>query len=69
MSSLEFLYLFQVPLFIPVVVILVALFLCLVPLILDPSPGYFFALFLIGLGFLLYIPFAYYKFQIKWMSE
>jgi L-type amino acid transporter 9 len=60
---------FQVPLFIPVLVIIVALFLCLVPIITDPSPKYFFALLFIGLGIILYVPLVYYKFRPKWMSK
>ncbi|XP_021921609.1 b(0,+)-type amino acid transporter 1-like isoform X3 [Zootermopsis nevadensis] len=60
---------YKVPLFAPVLVIIAALFLCLVPIILDPSLSYFFALFLIGLGFILYIPLVYYKFRLKWMDN
>jgi L-type amino acid transporter 9 len=53
----------------PVLVIIVALFLCLVPIITDPSPKYFFALLFLGLGIILYVPLAYYKFRPDWMGE
>jgi ABC-type Fe3+ transport system permease subunit len=62
-------FLFQVPLLIPVLVIAVALFLCLVPIITDPSLKYFIAPVLIGLACILYVPFVYYKFRPEWMSK
>jgi L-type amino acid transporter 9 len=52
-----------------VLVIAVALFLCLVPIITDPSPKYFFALLFVGLGIILYVPLVYYKFRPVWMGE
>jgi L-type amino acid transporter 9 len=52
-----------------VLVIAVALFLCLVPIITDPSPKYFFALLFIGLGIVLYVPLVHYKFRPVWMGE
>ncbi|PNF29854.1 b(0,+)-type amino acid transporter 1 [Cryptotermes secundus] len=60
---------YKVPVFIPVLVILVALFLCLVPIITDPTPKYFLALLFIGLGMILYVPLVYHKFRPKWMNE
>ncbi|PSN34459.1 b(0,+)-type amino acid transporter 1 [Blattella germanica] len=59
----------QVPLIMPIVTILVALFLCLVPIITDPSPLYFIALFLIVLGFILYVTLVYYKFRPTFMGK
>ena len=67
--SANHMLLFQVPLFIPVLVIAVALFLCLLPIITDPSPRYFIAPVLIGLACILYVPLIYYKFQPEWISK
>jgi L-type amino acid transporter 9 len=52
-----------------VLVIAVALFLCLVPIITDPSPKYFVALLFIGLAVALYVPLIHHKFRPNWMSE
>jgi L-type amino acid transporter 9 len=59
----------KVPLFIPVLVIAVALFLCLVPIITDPSPRYFIAPVLIGFACILYVPLVYYKFRPEWINS
>jgi hypothetical protein len=60
---------FQVPLFIPVLVIAVALFLCLVPIITEPSPRYFIAPAVIVLACILYVPLIHYKFRPEWISK
>jgi L-type amino acid transporter 9 len=60
--------LFQVPLVFPVFIIFVSLFLCLVPIITDPSPRYFIALILIALGIAVYIPLVFYKIRPQWMG-
>jgi len=59
----------QVPLLFPVFIIFVALFLCLVPIITDPSPKYFIALVLVALGTAVYIPLVFYKVRPRWMGE
>jgi len=58
-----------VPLVFPVFIIFVALFLCLVPIITDPSPRYFIALMLVALGTAVYIPLVFYKVRPRWMGE
>jgi L-type amino acid transporter 9 len=58
-----------VPLLFPIFIIFVSLFLCLVPIITDPSPRYFIALVLVALGTAVYIPLVYYKFRPGWMSK
>lgn len=60
---------FRVQLWIPVFMIFVSLFLCLVPIITDPSPHYFIALILIALGVAVYIPFVFYKIRPKYMDK
>jgi len=59
----------QVPLVFPVFIIFVSLFLCLVPIITDPSPRYFIALVLVALGTAVYIPLVFYKVRPRWMGE
>jgi hypothetical protein len=57
-----------VPLVFPVFIIFVSLFLCLVPVITAPSPRYFFALVLIGLGVAIYVPLVFYRLRPRWMG-
>jgi L-type amino acid transporter 9 len=61
--------LYKVPLVFPVFIIVVALFLCLVPIITDPSPRYFIALVLVALGTAVYIPLVFYKVRPRWMDK
>jgi hypothetical protein len=49
----------QVPLVFPLLIIFVSLFLCLVPIVTDPSPRYFVALVLIAVGVAVYVPLVY----------
>jgi len=58
-----------VPLLFPVFIIFVALFLCLVPIITDPSLRYFIALVLVALGTAVYIPLVFYKVRPRCMGE
>jgi hypothetical protein len=46
----------------------VAVFLCLVPIITDPSPRYFIALVLIALGVAVYVPLVFYRRRPQWMG-
>jgi L-type amino acid transporter 9 len=57
-----------VPLVFPVFIIFVSLFLCLVPIITEPSPRYFIALVLIGLGVAVYVPLVFYRLRPQWMG-
>jgi L-type amino acid transporter 9 len=52
---------YKVPIILPIVTLLVATFLVLVPIITDPSPKYFFAVIFIGIGVIVYFPFVYKK--------
>lgn len=61
--------LYKVPLLFPVFIIFVSLFLCLVPIITDPSPRYFVALVLIGLGVAVYVPLVFYRLRPRWMDK
>ena len=49
--------------------IFVSLFLCLVPIITDPSPHYFIALVLIALGVAVYIPFVFYRIRPRCIGK
>ncbi|XP_059476112.1 b(0,+)-type amino acid transporter 1-like [Neocloeon triangulifer] len=52
---------YRVPLIIPLLVMVVAIFLAVVPIAMDPSPKYLIAVFFIFTGVIVYIPFVYYK--------
>jgi hypothetical protein len=52
----------------PVFIIFVSVFLCLVPIITEPSPRYFIALVLIGLGVAVYVPLVFYGLRPRWMG-
>ncbi|KAJ9577752.1 hypothetical protein L9F63_005672, partial [Diploptera punctata] len=54
---------FKVQIWTPIFMIFVSLFLILVPIIIHPTSKYFIALALIGVGFLVYVPFVYFKRQ------
>ncbi|XP_069700887.1 b(0,+)-type amino acid transporter 1-like [Periplaneta americana] len=60
---------YKVPQWIPVFIIFIALFLCVVPIITDPSPRYFFALFFIAVGVAVYVPLVYYRRRPQWMDK
>ncbi|XP_021922134.1 b(0,+)-type amino acid transporter 1-like isoform X2 [Zootermopsis nevadensis] len=60
---------YKVPLWIPVFIIFIALFLCFVPIITDPSPRYFFALLFIGIGMAIYAPLVYYRHRPQCMDK
>lgn len=60
---------YKVPLVFPLFIILVSLFLCLVPIITTPSPRYFIALVLIGLGVAVYVPLVFYRLRPRWMDK
>lgn len=60
---------YKVPLWIPSFIIFIALFLCLVPIITDPSPRYFLALLFIGIGIAVYVPLVYYRHRPQWMDK
>nr|CAD7258620.1 unnamed protein product [Timema shepardi] len=59
---------YQVPLWIPILIILVAIFLSVVPIVTDPNPGYFLAIVFILIGVAFYTPLVYYKKRPKLMS-
>lgn len=59
---------YMVPLWIPVFIIFVAIFLATVPIITDPSPQYLFALGFILIGILVYYWFIYKKNRPSWMN-
>ncbi|PSN39954.1 hypothetical protein C0J52_24260 [Blattella germanica] len=60
---------YKVAIWIPVFIIFIALFLCLIPIITDPSPRYFIALLFIGIGVAIYIPLVYYKRRPAFMDK
>ncbi|KAJ9577765.1 hypothetical protein L9F63_005685 [Diploptera punctata] len=60
---------YKVSTWIPVFVIFIAIFLCLIPIITDPSPRYFLALLFIGVGIAIYIPLVYHRWRPQWMDK
>jgi len=59
----------QVPLVIPLLIFLVACGLVLVPLITSPRMEYIYALVLIVVGYIFYIPLVYFKLTFPFMSK
>jgi len=60
---------FQVPIIIPVVMILVAVYLIVVPVIANPKlPFLYAAIFMLG-GLVFYFPFVYCKIKFKWFDQ
>lgn len=60
---------YKVPLIIPIITLLVAVFLSITPLITEPPEKYLAALAFILSGLVFYIPFVYYKYRPKLMGE
>lgn len=61
--------LLQAPIPLAILVILVSLFLCVTPLVTDPTPKYFIAVGSVILAAILYFLLIYKQLQPKWMSK
>ena len=60
---------FQVPLVLPIIMILLALYLIIVPIIADPQLPYLYATIFMFSGLLLYFPFVLCKVKWKWFDN
>ncbi|CAL8113068.1 unnamed protein product [Orchesella dallaii] len=59
---------FKVPLIIPIVAVIISAALVVLPIVYDPKLGYLAVLGFFLLGFLVYIPFVYYKYRLPGMD-
>lgn len=60
---------FRVPMFLPVIMLIISLYLVVVPIASDPQLPFLFAgLFMLS-GLVLYFPFVYYKRRILWFEK
>jgi L-type amino acid transporter 9 len=59
---------FKVPLFIPIIAFVFAIFLVVVPIITDPRIEFLFAVILIVVGYLVYIPMVHFKVRFGFMK-
>ena len=62
-------FLFQVPLIIPVLVFLASVFLVFVPIITNPQIEFLFAVVFITAGFIFFIPFVFLKLRFRCTSK
>jgi len=60
---------FQVPIAIPVIVLIISIYLVIGPIIDDPKVEYLYATIFIFAGFLFYIPFVHYKYVMPGMGK
>jgi len=58
---------FKVPLVIPVIAFIAAVFLVFVPIVTDPQIEFLYAAVLIVVGYIVYIPLIHFKFRFKFM--
>ncbi|XP_067133364.1 b(0,+)-type amino acid transporter 1 isoform X5 [Centruroides vittatus] len=60
---------YKVPIIIPIFVLIISVYLVLAPIIQNPQIEYLYATLFIVSGLIFYIPFVYYKFQLKIMGR
>jgi L-type amino acid transporter 9 len=60
---------YKVPIFIPILVLLISIYLVLGPIIDNPQIEYLYATAFILSGFIFYFPFVYYKYVPKFMDK
>jgi solute carrier family 7 (L-type amino acid transporter), member 9/15 len=59
----------QVPIVIPVIVLLISVYLVIGPIVDEPKVEYLYATLFILAGFIFYVPFVYYKMVMPGMSK
>jgi len=57
----------RIPIFTPFIVFLAAIFIVVVPIIVDPQIEFLFAAIFIAIGFVFYVPLVHYKLQLGFM--
>ena len=65
----DFLFCLQVPLIVPILVLLVSIYLVIAPIIWDPRIEFLYAFLFSISGIIFYVPFVVYKKEIKFMSK
>ncbi|XP_046385351.1 b(0,+)-type amino acid transporter 1-like isoform X2 [Ischnura elegans] len=58
---------YKVPIILPIIVLLSSIYLIIAPVAADPRPEFLYAIGFIILGLTVYVPFVYYKVELKWM--
>ncbi|XP_071448903.1 b(0,+)-type amino acid transporter 1-like [Hetaerina americana] len=58
---------YKVPIILPIIVLLSSIYLIIAPVAADPRPEFLYAIGFILLGLTIYVPFVYYKVELKWM--
>ena len=59
----------QVPIVIPIIVLLISVYLVIGPIVDEPKVEYLYATLFILAGFIFYVPFVYYKLVMPGMSK
>ena len=59
----------QVPIVIPIIVLIASVYLVVTPVIDKPALEYLFAVLFIMAGLFLYVPFVYFKLELPFMSK
>lgn len=60
---------FQIPIVIPIIVLLAAIFIVVVPIVTDPQIEFVYAAIFVAIGYVLYIPFVFFKLHLGCMSK
>ena len=59
----------QVPLIIPNIVIIVGSYLIVAPIVTDPAIEYVYILAVFLVGFVVYVPFVYFKYSLRYLGN
>ena len=59
----------QIPIIIPILVVIAAAYFVVAPIINDPALEFLYAFIFIIAGFLLYFPFVVYKYELPFMGK
>jgi hypothetical protein len=68
-SAFLFFALFQVPIITPFIVFLAAIFIVVVPIVVDPQIEFVFAAIFIAIGYVVYVPLVHFKLQFGFMGK
>ncbi|XP_055955640.1 b(0,+)-type amino acid transporter 1 isoform X2 [Patella vulgata] len=60
---------YKVPLFMPIIVVIVSIYLVLAPIIASPQMGYVYVVMFMLCGVLVYFPMVYYKYTLKFFGK
>ena len=65
----KILFLFQVPIAIPIIVLVSSVFLVIAPIINDPKVEYIYSMTFMAFGALIYVPFVSYKLKLPLIGK